>query len=253
MTLLYQEGPLVFSKTVAQQLGLNEAIFLQQLHFKLHHSVLQKEGHIWIYRTLGEWHKEFPFWSQATIKRIIQKLEKQQFIFSSNQYNKMRIDRTKWYRLNYEQFYRSIGQSAPIEDTTRADPKKQSELKEQPMLTPTITKELQENQEDDGITFIIHYLNQQTGKQFNPTDLSTRQLIRTQFSAGKTVEQLKQVIDLKMKEWGENPKMARYLRSSTLFHPRNIDRYIEEARSLQGPKITENPFFKGLQFEVGES
>ncbi|MEG0577213.1 MAG: hypothetical protein RR500_05095, partial [Bacilli bacterium] len=46
-------------------------------------------------------HKEFPFWSKSTLERIIRKLEEDQLIVVGN-YNRLKMDRTKWYRVNYE-------------------------------------------------------------------------------------------------------------------------------------------------------
>ena len=54
------------------------------------------DGKYWIYNTIEAWHKQFPFWSISTIKRIISNLEKEKLIITGN-FNKISIDRTKWY------------------------------------------------------------------------------------------------------------------------------------------------------------
>jgi DnaD/phage-associated family protein len=99
--LLLDEEPLVISPSLAAIVGLNESIVLQQLHYWLERSTHVYEGYKWVYNTYEEWQKQFPFWSESTIRRIITKMEKQELIISGN-FNRSKIDKTKWYRINYE-------------------------------------------------------------------------------------------------------------------------------------------------------
>ncbi|MBY6276804.1 DnaD domain-containing protein [Symbiobacterium thermophilum] len=99
--LLLDEEPLVILPSLAAAVGLNESIILQQLHYWLERSNHIYEGHKWVYNTYEEWREQFPFWSESTIRRIITKLEKQGFIITGN-FNRSKIDKTKWYRINYE-------------------------------------------------------------------------------------------------------------------------------------------------------
>jgi DnaD/phage-associated family protein len=99
--LLLDEEPLVISPSLATIVGLNESIVLQQLHYWLERSTHVYEGYKWVYNTYEEWQKQFPFWSESTIRRIITKMEKQELIISGN-FNRSKIDKTKWYRINYE-------------------------------------------------------------------------------------------------------------------------------------------------------
>lgn len=101
MKLLIQESPLVLLPTLAAEIGLNEAIILQQIHYWLRRSKNEREGHKWVYKSVREWQKEFPFWSTNTIERTLKKLEKQELIIVGI-YNKHKSDRTKWYRIHYE-------------------------------------------------------------------------------------------------------------------------------------------------------
>lgn len=98
--LLINEVPLICQPTLAIKIGLNEAIFLQQLHYWVERSTHEIQGHKWVYNTLTEWAKQFPFWSEKTIARIISSLEKRKLIISGN-YNFKGFDRTKWYTINY--------------------------------------------------------------------------------------------------------------------------------------------------------
>lgn len=46
------------------------------------------------YNSYNEWLKQFSLWSSATLRRIINKLEKQGLLIKRN-YNKLKIDQTK--------------------------------------------------------------------------------------------------------------------------------------------------------------
>ncbi|WP_036189271.1 hypothetical protein, partial [Ureibacillus manganicus] len=99
--LLIPESPLQLLPTLATKIGLNEAIVLQQIHYWLTKSKNVRDGRVWVYKSVNDWQKEFPFWSKNTIDRTLKKLEKQQLIFVGN-YNKRKYDRTKWYSIQYK-------------------------------------------------------------------------------------------------------------------------------------------------------
>lgn len=100
--LLLDESPILIIPSLATRVGLNEAIFIQQLHYWLKDSKNIKDGFTWVYNTYEDWQEQFPFWSLSTLRRIITKLEKANLIIIGN-YNKLKIDNTKWYRINYSQ------------------------------------------------------------------------------------------------------------------------------------------------------
>lgn len=99
--LLMDEKPLLVMPSLATKVGLSESIFLQQLHYWLDRSVNVKEGHKWVYNSAKEWQAQFPFWSINTIRRVIKSLEDKQLVISGN-FNSLPIDKTKWYRIDYE-------------------------------------------------------------------------------------------------------------------------------------------------------
>ena len=95
------EPPLLVLPTLATAIGLNEAIILQQMHYWLATSQHVHDGRKWIYNSYPSWQKQFPFWSVETIKRTIKHLEDTGVVVSGN-YNTMKIDKTKWYSIDYE-------------------------------------------------------------------------------------------------------------------------------------------------------
>lgn len=101
MNLLINEPPLQVLPTLAVAIGLNNAIVVQQVHYWLRVSKNEREGNKWVYKTIDEWHEEFPFWSKRTLERVIESLEDMKILAAGN-YNKLKMDRTKWYRIDYE-------------------------------------------------------------------------------------------------------------------------------------------------------
>lgn len=100
LKFLIPEPPLQVLPSLAQTIGLNEAIVLQQIHYWLSKSTHTKENFNWIYNTYKEWLEQFPFWSESTIKRIFSNLEEGGLVISK-MFGKGKGDRTKWYRIDY--------------------------------------------------------------------------------------------------------------------------------------------------------
>ncbi|MCE4957689.1 DnaD domain-containing protein [Macrococcoides caseolyticum] len=99
--LLMDEHPIQVMPTLATHIGLNEAIILQQMHYWLSKSTHNYDNRFWIYNTIKGWSKQFPFWSESTIKRAINNLIKKGLIVVGN-YNKAKFDKTLWYSIDYE-------------------------------------------------------------------------------------------------------------------------------------------------------
>ena len=120
MSLLNNDTPILISTTLAMNIGLNEALMLQQLNDLVQTAGSVSEGEKWISKTLMEFHQQFPFWSKSTIDRILKKLEQLNLIEVGN-FNERKTDRTKWYRINEEEvkknFHYSFSQSEELKDS----------------------------------------------------------------------------------------------------------------------------------------
>lgn len=99
--LLINEPPLQVLPSLAVLLGLNESIVLQQLHYWLEKSKHNYDDRQWVYNTSAEWQEQFPFWSEATIRRTFASLRDKGVVLTGN-YNKAGFDRTLWYSIDYE-------------------------------------------------------------------------------------------------------------------------------------------------------
>lgn len=110
--LLINEQPLQVIPSLAKAIGLNEAIFLQQLHYFLRISKNHAEGRSWVYNTIKDWQVEFSFWSLKTVQRTIENLELSGLVLSTDKFNKMKMDKTKWYSIDYEKLSEIAGKNA---------------------------------------------------------------------------------------------------------------------------------------------
>lgn len=130
--LLFDEQPLLIMPQLAVKIGLHESIVLQQIHYWLEINKKAdknfKDGFYWTFNSYEEWQKQFPFWNVVTIKRIIARLKSQKLIVCGN-YNKMKIDRTKWYRIDYN-VLESIESSPLCQNDTMHSNKKSKAIPE---------------------------------------------------------------------------------------------------------------------------
>lgn len=102
--LLLDDRPLVIQPKLAELLGdLDEAVILQQIHYWLEKKLNIKDGYSWVYNSMVEWNKQFPWLSLKTLKRKFKSLEDKGLLITEN-YNKAKFDRTKWYRIDYDAF-----------------------------------------------------------------------------------------------------------------------------------------------------
>lgn len=98
--LLINEPPLQVLPTLARIIGLNEAIVLQQIHYWLHPQTNRNyfDGRHWVYNTYEQWQKQFPFFSQRTLRRTVKNLETGKLLLSCKGGD---LNQTKFYTINY--------------------------------------------------------------------------------------------------------------------------------------------------------
>lgn len=102
---LSTEQFLKVSPTLAKKIGLNEAIFIEQLHNLIQIKISNKknliDGETWVFNTIPEWQNDhFIFWSESTVKRIINSLIKNDLIKTHN-YNLDKRNHKLGYTINY--------------------------------------------------------------------------------------------------------------------------------------------------------
>ena len=79
----------------------------------------------------------------------------------------------------------------------------------------------------------IVYLNQVANKRYKFVD-KTKRLLLARFKEGYTLEDFKQVIDIKTAEWKDSPEFSKYLRPETLFGSK-FDGYLnQKPKTIKG-------------------
>ena len=142
--LLMDNFPLVVIPELACKIGLNEAIVLQQVHYWIENNKAKKKnfhnGRYWVYNSYKSWQETFPFWCERTIKTAFSRLERKGILISDN-FNKSRLDKTKWYSIDYVTFEclcssLRLGKSCPMEcaDFTQAIPETKKETNKKDII-----------------------------------------------------------------------------------------------------------------------
>ncbi|WP_314990584.1 hypothetical protein [uncultured Gemella sp.] len=106
---LMDEQPVVVDRGLARIIGFSEAVIITQLHqwieYNKKHKKNYEDGYYWTYGSMEKWHEEYfdILGSIKTLRRVFKRLEKKGYLIVSN-YNKLKFDKTSWYRVNYEKF-----------------------------------------------------------------------------------------------------------------------------------------------------
>ncbi|MCC3708052.1 conserved phage C-terminal domain-containing protein [Staphylococcus epidermidis] len=223
--LLIDDYPILVLPALASEIGLNEAIVLQQMHYWLKKSNHNYDGRRWIYNSFPEWQKHFPFWSVMTIKRAVYSLEKQNLLYVGN-YNKAKFDKTKWYSINYEKL-EGMKRPSYQNDTTNVSKRNDGVYQNDTTNTRDYTEITTETTNNNILSGnptasripykeIVDYLNEKTGKNFKHKTAKTRKFIEARWNQDFRLDDFKKVIDVKTDEW-LNTDSDKYLRPETLF------------------------------------
>jgi len=108
---------------------------------------------------------------------------------------------------------------------------------------------------------VVSYLNEKTGKKFSPNSTDTIKHISARIAEGRTLDDFKHVIDIKVEQWkgktwkdarpgreGETVNGDNLLRPSTLFRPGNFENYLNE--TIPGKKVTPEEFKAANEAEL---
>lgn len=81
---------------------------------------------------------------------------------------------------------------------------------------------------------IVHALNDAVGTRYRASSAKTRSLIHARWAEGYRLPDFLAVIDTMAAEWKGDPKMAKYLRPSTLFSPKFEDYVNRSPKARKG-------------------
>lgn len=95
-------------------------------------------------------------------------------------------------------------------------------------------KKEEEDKEKEIIPYveIVTYLNEKTGKNYRSSSKATQKWIMARWNEGFRVNDFKQVIDIKVRQWLKDGRMSSYLRPETLFGTK-FESYLNETEVTQ--------------------
>ena len=218
MSLLVADRPLIVLPKLALKVGLNEAMILQQLHFRLQYKTKEHDGHHWVFYSYEEWRHDFPFWSARTIQRTLLGLEELGFVVSGV-FNRIKSDRTKWYRIDY-------GQLDRLDTTDCQEGVCQAVMHNGDKSAQRLTEDFKKTKEDSAVARVVAYLNERAGTNFQATSKATARIVHARLADGHSETDLRRVVDMKCAEWLGDARMRKYLRPSTLFNATKFENYL---------------------------
>lgn len=103
-----------FKTEYAEEYGIEAAILIQGIQLGLalnrYKETHNHFGRVWMYNSVAEWQRTYPFMSESTIKRALQKLRDDKII-EVMQLDKNPMNKTNWYTLTNR-----LGQFEPMEE-----------------------------------------------------------------------------------------------------------------------------------------
>lgn len=222
-----------FSGEVAGIVGVNAAVVYHGIRLWCKHNEANgknfHDGRYWTYNSMKAFSELFPFLSERQVRSALEKLIDAGLLVKGN-YNKVAFDQTSWFALGDA----PIGNNASDKNgkcgcqecqmtsdkNVRPIPSTyQVTTNEEPPIAPHGGKKAAGDEPGDGIPYerIVAYLNERSGKNFKDASQDTRAKIRARWREGFRLDDFRRVIDTKCAEWGRDPKMAEYVRPSTLF------------------------------------
>jgi hypothetical protein len=100
--IIYSNHIHSFSRTIAAKYGVNAALVLGYIGFRISVSRNERDGKYWFYDTLDEIAKHYPYLSRSAIYEAIQLLTTKNGPLVVGHFNKRRGDRTNWYAFKLE-------------------------------------------------------------------------------------------------------------------------------------------------------
>lgn len=229
-----QENIVVVPKLFVKLTGdLTTAILLNQIVFYSDKSK-RKDG--FFYKTYKEWEEEICL-TERQVRYSTKKLVASGYVETA--LKKANGAPTVHYKLDFDKLLDSILTNCQNGNLhiVGMEPDKMSEsLTENTTENTTEITTLKDNtssdqkeRSKDNVPYedIVSYLNEKVGKSFKHTTAKTRSLIKARFKDGFTINDFKQVIDIKAAQWLNDSHMSQYLRPETLFGTK-FESYLNE-------------------------
>lgn len=266
-----------FNSDDAAKYGVVAATILHNIRYWLHHNKIKgtnkREGRFWVYYSVTQLQKIFPFLTDKQIRFALEKLT--QSLLIKGNYNKSAYDRTTWYA--YRDEHTEMGdvvegvdyndtqddpEPPPCSDIVTSIspkgkmnfPKRANKFPQKGEPIPNINTDIKKDINTEGnlngcrvrppiknnisndAVEIIEYLNEKAQRQFKPIGENLR--IVTRLLKNYTLEQAKMVIDSKVDEWLYSERFSKFLRPETLFKG-HFEGYLNAAKYKPNREMTD--------------
>lgn len=256
--LLFDEAPLVIDVTLAKNIGLNEAIVVQQINYWIEINRKKNtnfhEGCFWTYNSIKEWNEHFPFFGERTLQRIFNALKKLEILKTGN-FNKAKFDKTLWYTIDYEKLVEIVEgvnplrQNGVIEEQENVNDNDKMAKRERQNGKTQTTKW---HNEDDNLAKPIPEITTETTTEIT-TETTDNINKQSEIVCGTEAPQAhsKQNIELVITEWNANkytPKIHKLVAGTERYNMLNcrIKQYGLDAVIKAVRNISQSNFLQGL-------
>ncbi|MEH1902508.1 MAG: hypothetical protein V7L04_14085 [Nostoc sp.] len=101
--LITPESPLLVPPLLAAEIGLHEAVILQQIHYLCQTSKhLKEDGRYWFWKTLNDWGKTLPFLKVSAIRRAIANLKDIFKLIEVKRHSEKTWYQANWFTINVQ-------------------------------------------------------------------------------------------------------------------------------------------------------
>lgn len=142
--LLIDEYPMIVLPSLAALVGLEEAVFLQQVHYWTASQGQEINGRRWVYNTRQQWIEQMPWLSERTLSRMISKL-KDDGVLLVEQLSDNAMIKTNYYAIDYQALDALITHIQPAELASPACQPGTPEVPTGHYVTETTTETTTEN------------------------------------------------------------------------------------------------------------
>lgn len=252
----------IFDVDIAVKYGVNAAIILKNIGYWVKENEANerfvRNGYVWTVNSVKGFEKLYPYMSSDQIAYALKKLVSEGLIIKGC-FNEKATDRTTWYTLTDKgralldgssDFGKSgycISENGTI-PFRKNDPLHFGIVGNDVVSTINYsTTKLINSNYKELIEDIVAYFNEKAKAKYKATSESTRRLIKARLNEGFTLEDFKTVIDKKVDEWKNDPKMRAFIRPETLFGTK-FESYLNQ----QTPKKKGEVSFHGGSFDTDD-
>jgi hypothetical protein len=101
--LITPESPLLVPPKLAAEIGLEEALILQQIHYYcLSSKHVKQDGRRWFWKTLDSWSQTLPFLKPSAIRRAIANLKNKFKLIDVERHSQKSWYQANWFTINVE-------------------------------------------------------------------------------------------------------------------------------------------------------